>query len=207
MRTFIHPSGQKQCLAVADLLVNNNALDECDLMPTVVYSDPPWNPGNEKWWRRYANKNEPDGYQNFLVAWCISVARYSPQHVFCEQSINEQHRKMMTDEIERHIDLPYQNMFIIEYGSPKRKNVLLHYGITPIDTDPSGLSKDKLVITALSGLRLEKHSTIYDPCIGLGTTSRVTHKMGYNCIGTELNTTRLEKTISWLIKHGYKEIK
>lgn len=208
-----HKDGMIQKLAVADLLdgggefrrlVNGN-LD-------IVYSDPPWNPGMEKLWRRMAEVGPPVAYDNLLDAWCSTVAACEPDHIFCEQSFIERHRKMFTDAVERcpNWTLPLLEEWTVYYGSPgsrgcSRPNSLLHFGHQPLRTDPSEMRGIHMTRCVFEGLPYPPGATIGDPCIGKGMTSRLAHERGWHCIGTELNAKRLDYAITWLRKKGYQE--
>lgn len=219
MRTF-KKGLQTQRLAVADLTkggVEAFAQTLGGRRAAVVYSDPPWNPGNEKYWRRFAGEAPPTSYDVLLDAWCRCVALARPDHVFVEQSVNPKHKTMLLRAIERceGWTLPFIEEWVCQYGSPKRPNALLHFGREKLSTDPSGMSGVVMVKTVFDGLpseyfRLhgsasEALSLIVDPCMGLGTTSRVAHALGWDCAGTELNQARLERTIGKLIAAGYVE--
>lgn len=215
MRTFKHPNGLVQMLAVADLREGPDVfLGLTGGVIDIVYSDPPWNPGNEKYWRTHAGATPVDegGYDVLLDSWCACIAGTSPAHVFCEQSFNDKHRALFTAAVERcdGWDLPLLEEWTVYYGSPgsrgcSRPNKLLHFGHVPITTDPSGLRGQKMTRVVCDGLDLPAGGTIADPCMGKGMTSREAHGHGWHCVGTELNPKRLEKTIAWLLKKGYEE--
>ena len=202
-----------QDLAVADLLDGGgDVLAELVRGRDVamVYSDPPWNPGNEKWWRRHAGAEPPDSYDHLLDAWCACVAACRPAHVFSEQSVNEKHRKMFTDAVDRcdGWTLPLLEEWTVYYGSGGsrsciRPNKLLHFGTQQLATDPTDLRGIKMTECVFDGLGLPARSLVVDPCMGKGMTSRVSHSHGLCCVGTELNPKRLAKTQEWLLKHGY----
>lgn len=180
----------------------------CDL----VYSDPPWNPGNEKYWRQHAGVAEGNGYAHFLASWCSLVAlcvERGAQHVLCEQSANDAHKQMLLSQMQqRHFPLPLLEEWAVFYGSPgsiscRRPNVLLHFGNTRLTTDPSTMAGEPMTIRACTGLLLSPGSLIVDPCIGKGMTSRMAHYFDWDCLGLELNHARLDKAINWLKKQGY----
>lgn len=219
-RTFTHPHGLTQRLAVADLLAGAGAalIAEADGPTDIVYSDPPWNPGNEKWWRRHAGVEPPERYEALLDAWCACVANLAPQHVFCEQSVNPRHRALFTDAVSRcdAWTLPLLEEWTVYYGSPGsrscvRPNVLLHFGAQHLPTDPSGLRGEGMTRRVFEGLMMLGHTLpahrgeIVDPCMGKGMTSRMAAEFGCDCLGTELNPKRLDYTIRWLMRHGYTE--
>lgn len=196
-----------QRLAVADLTKGGDAV-LAEMVPesgdVVVYSDPPWNPGNEKYWRRHAGLEPPRAYQGLLTGWCRAVVACRPRHVFVEQSINKAHQRLLLDvvaETERW-ELPLLEQWVVQYGSPKRPNALLHFGSEKLQNDPSGLSGEKMTRVVFKGFA-EPGVTVCDPCMGLGMTSRVAHRFGINCIGTELNEARLRRTVDRLRARGY----
>ncbi len=209
MRRFRHPQGMVQQLAVADLLANGGDLivNTPKAGAIIIYSDPPWNPGNEKYWRRYAGASEPTQYNCLLDAWCHCVAACKPEHVFCEQSVIDAHRQLFIDAVARceGWNLPLLEQWTVYYGSPSRPNILLHFGRTKLASNPEGLRNEAMTRCVFEGLDAS-HATIIDPCIGLGMTSRMAHTFKHNCVGTELNSARLERAIAWLLKHGYVEV-
>jgi hypothetical protein len=176
----------------------------------VVYSDPPWNPGNEKYWRTQAGLKPAKSYGEFLDAWCRVVSSCNPLHVFCEQSSSEKHNGMLLAAIERSggWNLDLIEKWTVCYGSKSsvRPNVLFHFGGTGISTDPSGLRGEKMTRTVFEGLHIPVDSTIVDPCMGKGMTSRMAHIFGCHCVGAELNAARMNVAVSWLLKEGYREI-
>lgn len=90
------------------------------------------------------------------------------------------------------------------YGSPKRSAALFHFGMRPPSKTLAGLSGPRLVEAALQSIGSTRVGDwVVDPCIGQGMTSRVAHKLGFNCLGTELDPKRLAKTVAWLEKKGY----
>ena len=204
-----------QRLAVADLLVGSGEAFRA-LIPSpgiLVYSDPPWNPGNEKWWRRHARAEPPIAYDQLLDAWCNCVAACCPRDVFCEQSFNAKHRSLFIDAVARcpGWQLPLLKEWTVYYGSPGsrsclRPNALLHFGSIPLTTDPSGLSGEAMTQRVFDGLALPSGTYVADPCMGKGMTSRQAHKHGCHCFGTELNAARLDYAIKWLLKNGYTEV-
>jgi hypothetical protein len=91
------------------------------------------------------------------------------------------------------------------YGSPKRPAILFHFGLRPPNEKIDGLSGPRLVETALRSIGgVRAGAWVVDPCIGQGMTSRVAHKLGFSCFGTELDPKRLAKTVAWLAKKGYQ---
>ena len=205
-----HPTtGQWQQLDVYDLAACPR---QAGLRADVVYSDPPWNPGNAKYWRTHARVRQTesdDGYQAFLKAWCREVIAYHPASVLVEQSANWGHASMLLAAAEDSPGWrwPLLEHWEIQYGHPRRPNRLLHFGTRRLESDPSGMSGEAMTRAVFDGLRLTPGMVVADPCMGLGTTSRVAHAFGLHCAGTELNPKRLARTIEWLRRHGYRAAK
>ncbi len=204
MRIFRHTDGVEQRMVVAD--INDSPGPGTFVRPVVVYSDPPWSPGNEKWWRRHAKLQPPESYDRFVDSWCRWVAACSPTDVFVEQSINPKHRGILLKAVAR---CPAWGLELIEqwevlYGSAKaaRPNVLLHFGDVKLKTDPAGLRGEPMTRRVFEGL---EPCVVADPCSGKGMTSRMAHHFGFDFFGTELNPKRMEKAVAWILKKGYVE--
>jgi hypothetical protein len=208
---FTNEYGQVQYLEVADLLnggidtmlrlINNSEVD-------IVYSDPPWNPGNEKWWRRYAHKNPPIGYNEFLDSWCQLVSAINPSRIFVEQSVNYKYNGLLFDAIDRCDKwiLPLANSWIPLYGNPKRPYKLFYFGSNDLDVDVNGFHGESTTRKIFDSIPNIKNSLIVDPCTGTGMTSRMAHHSYSDFVGIELNEIRLNRAIAWLLKKGYSEI-
>lgn len=185
------------------------------LPPTcaLVYSDPPWNPGNATYWRTHAGLRPCFSYPRFLDAWVAMVALCQERgatHVLTEQSATQGHCQMLHAAIARSTrwSLPFLEDWAVFYGSPgstsvRRPNRLLHFGAVPLSTDPTGLAGEPMTIRACAGLGLPVGSWVIDPCMGKGMTSRMAHYFDWNCCGTELNPARLAKTLQWLERQAY----
>jgi len=201
-----------QRLAVLDLDSANGLARAIDLLPEavrLVYSDPPWNPGNATYWRTYAKTgNACASYQAFLdrlVSIYVECQRRGALDVLVEQSIKPEHRGMLVAATYRNPGwaLPYQGHYEVLYSSPPRPNALLHWGVSKLTVDPSGLRGEPMTRAAITGVLPSEGTWLVDPCMGLGMTSRMAHQFKANCFGTELNPARLAKTLAWLTKRGY----
>ena len=212
MRTFEHPNGLVQRLAVADL-TKGGAEKLVSMVPdgrhVVVYGDPPWSAGNEKYWRRYAKEEPPANYSELLDGWCRAAAALATRHIFCEQSVNGAHNRLFIDVAlgTEGWHFPLLERWTVAYGSgkAKRPNLLLHFGHDPLTTDPTGMNGPKMTRRVFDGIDWSDSPVVVDPCMGLGMTSRLSHERGVDCVGTELNAKRLDRTIAWLLKKGYVE--
>lgn len=208
----------EQLMAVADLEVESHVDRIRQLLPgtiELVYSDPPWNPGNRKYWRTKAEADHDGSYGWFLDIWCGLVGEciqeHGTRHVFTEQSYDDDHRSsfLNTVRMTESWDLPLQDRFTVFYGSPgsrsrQNPNMLLHFADTPLQTDPSGLDGEPMTIRACAGVDVGPEATVFDPCIGKGMTSRMALYYQWDCIGTEINPKRLGKTITWLERHDFE---
>ena len=189
--------------------------------PQLIYSDPPWNPGNEKYWRNHAGASESTGYEKFLDAWwklVVLCEEHGAEHLLVEQAINSKHLAMFSEARERSgSEFALAEEFTVYYGSPgaqsvRRPNVLLHYVAEGVShpflyTDPTNMAGEPMTIRACAGLQFPPASTVVDFCMGKGMTSRMAHYFDWDCIGVELNEKRLAKTIEWLLRQGYQEVK
>lgn len=206
-----------QLMAVADLEEQLHVDRVRDLLPAIVelvYSDPPWNPGNRKYWRTKADADHDGSYGSFLDTWCELVGECiqgrETRHVFTEQSYDDDHRSSFLNTVEwtDAWTLPLQDQFKVFYGSPgsrsrQNPNMLLHFSETPLATDPSGLDGEPMTIRACAGIDADPGATVFDPCIGKGMTSRMALYYQWDCVGTEINPKRLGKTITWLERHDF----
>jgi len=183
-----------------------------------VYSDPPWNQGNEKYWRRYAGVSNSSGYAHFLDCWADIASRcvaggFSDllvEHSLVEESLAEMRAAVVRADIEPLRAMGMWNvLYTLAAGAGKaRWGSLLHYGRDPLVTDPTGLSGEQKAARACAGLvhRMPPGSVIVDPCIGKGKVSRLAHTFQWNCVGCELSQKRLDITIGWLEKRGYERL-
>lgn len=214
VREFHHASGLTQRLAAVDLMEGGVEVLASMLRGpvAVLYSDPPWTPANEKYWRTMAKLPPSRGYLSLLDAWCRAAVLCRPQHLLVEHSALPDSKQYLLDAIGRceGWTLPFVEEWEVLYGSPRRPNALLHYGPVPLPTNPSGIYGEPMTRRVFEGLAqlglLGAGRTVVDPCTGLGMTSRMAHAFGCNFVGTELNPKRLERTVSWLLKRGYSEV-
>ena len=212
------------CRGLTQILLNADLEDPVTLsavrsaLPgavSLVYSDPPWNPGNATYWRTHAGAMPCASYDRFLDAWVSVVAECQARgttDVLSEWSANDRHRQMALDAVARNLAwrLPLLEQWTVYYGSPgsasvRRPNVLLHFGRMPLTTAPTGMAGEPMTIRACAGLRLAPGSWVVDPCMGKGMTSRMAHYFGWNCVGVEINAKRLAAARAWLRRQGYQE--
>lgn len=185
----------------------------------LVYSEPPWNPANAHIWRSLADKACADrrfgpctSYDTLLDRWCEVVSlslQRGARDVFCAQSMDERHHAMFMAAVQRAgwsvVELERWSVF---YGSPgsagcRTPNLLLHFGSTPLATDPSGMRGEAAALRVCAGLAMAPGETVVDPCIGKGMTSRIAHYFGWSVVGSEINPARLATAVQWLGQQGY----
>lgn len=209
---------RRQTLMQGDLQTDGTVDRFIDALPDevpLVYSDPPWNPGNASYWRTHAGLGACKSYDDLMDKWCSIVCecqRRGTKDVFIEQSKIDKHKNMFLEAVERCGDkwkLPLIEEWKVFYGSPgsasvRNLNVLLHFGTDYLKTDPTGMDGEPMTIRVCSGLHLSSGATVVDPCIGKGMTSRMAHYFEWDCVGNELNPKRLEKTVQWITKRGYE---
>ena len=177
----------------------------------MVYSDPPWNKGNARYWRTHAGlSREVDFYNNFLPIFFSNVEILNPIYFFMEVPFKN---------YERILDIAKQKNFIIKgnwivyYGASVTLNYIKCCGRPnriicfskkeiPSDFDPIGLKGIALTEYVFSYFH-KKNEIVVDPCIGRGMTSRIAYKYNMHCYGMELNPKRLELTLQWLEKKGH----
>jgi hypothetical protein len=184
-----------------------------------VYSDPPWNPGNEKYWRTHATAAvgaeliaPSGGYDAFQAGWCGAAAlavQNGAQHLLVEQAANPDHQAYLVRGLEvAGVDLPLQDTWMVHYGGTgkaarQRPNTLMHFGRRRLTTDPSDMNGESMTTRAMMGLGLRAGDVVVEPCVGKGMTSRTAHALGVGLVGTELNPMRLAESVRWLECQGY----
>lgn len=170
--------------------------DRADL----IYSDPPWGPGNQRFWHTHNGTEPMTDWPAFLAAFCQVCADYRKSNapIFIEMGIRWLGD---LDHAMERVALPMQRRWSITYGRPPRPNALTLYGCRdwPIDLGQN-THGEPITWTILSAV-VRPESVVLDPCCGKGMTARHTHIGGGHFRGAELNGNRLEVTASWLRKH------
>lgn len=167
----------------------------------VIYSDPPWGPGNQQYWHTMNVRGSAPrtSWDAFLEAFCAacSAHRKPDAPVFVEMGLRWVHQ---LDAAMEAVGLPRQRRWRIFYGPKKRAlpNMLTLYGLRDVPIDlpdpPHGEPVTRAVLAAIVGPGM----IVLDPCTGLGMTARITHALGGSFRGCELNPIRLARTEAWL---------
>lgn len=171
----------------------------------VIYSDPPWGPGNQQYWHTMRSRGSAPrtSWPDFLAALAAACATHKTPEapVFIEMGTRwaeELDAAMLV------VGLPRLSRWVFTYG-PKSKPLPLTlnlYGSTPVEVNlpdpPHGEPVTRAVLEAV----VRPGLVVLDPCTGLGMTSRWTHKLGGAFRGAEMNSARLERTAAWLRKQA-----
>lgn len=174
--------------------------DEC---ADVIYSDPPWGPGNQQYWHTMRERGAMPrtSWRDFLLSFCWLCAhhRKTGAPVFVEMGLR------WVDELDdamRAVGLARKRRWTIFYG-PKNSmlpNTLSLYGGRDIEIAMPMPAHGEPVTRSALGVVVHPGSVVLDPCTGLGMTARVTHALGGLFRGSEMNAARLAKTEAWLRK-------
>jgi hypothetical protein len=169
----------------------------------VIYSDPPWGPGNQQYWHTMRSRGSVPrtSWPGFLAAFCgVCAAHRKPDApVFVEMGMR------WADELDSAmiaVGLPRRRRWVVTYG-PKKKPLpvtLNLYGPRDIDVVMPEPAHGEPVTRAVLEVVVRPGALVLDPCTGLGMTARITHKLGASFRGTEMNANRLETTLAWLRK-------
>lgn len=171
----------------------------------VVYSDPPWGPGNQQYWHTHNKRGSvpQTDWPGFLRAFCCACAAFAraeaPVFVEMGERWAEDLARAMAQE-----GLLLQREWSITYGSPPRPNRLLLFGLHdhPIDlgSDRHGPPVTARILEAI----VRPGMLVLDPCTGKGMTARNAHRLGGHFRGCELNPRRLAITEAWLCRQVAK---
>lgn len=171
----------------------------------VIYSDPPWGPGNQQYWHTMRERGAAPrtSWSDFLAAFCVACAthRRPDAPVFVEMG------PRWLDELDtamRSVGLVKQRQWSILYGAKKKPhpNAVTLYGPTDIAIDLPDPPFGEPVTRAILGAVVTPGMVVLDPCTGLGMTARIAHTLGASFRGTEMNAVRLERTAAWLRKRA-----
>ena len=169
----------------------------------VVYSDPPWGPGNLQYWATMHDRGSmpAHAWPVFLSALCCAIAahRKPDAPVFVEMGLRWVEA---LDAAMARRGLARCQRWTITYG-PRGKplpQALSLYGRNVTVDLPSPPHGEAVTRAALRAAVLPG-SVVLDPCTGLGMTARGTALLGGHFRGAELNPARLARTAAWLTRH------
>lgn len=179
--------------AVAELMGDEKA--------DVVYTDPPWGPGNQQYWHtmRERGSSPRTSWPEFLNHLVRTVVSHSKAEapIFVEMGMR------WVDELDHamaSMGVRSQRRWLTTYG-PKSKALpvwLNLYGTSDVQVEMPDPPHGEPVTRAVLEAVMKPGMVVLDPCTGLGMTARCTHKLGGAFRGTEMNAARLDRTIEWL---------
>lgn len=170
-------------------------------MADVVYSDPPWGPGNQKFWHTMNRRGSSPrtSWSGFIASFAsvVAIARASHAPVFVEMGLR------WTDDLDdamTNVGLPLRRRWRIFYGSKRRPlpNTVALFGPVDMDVAMPDPAHGEPVTRAVLRACVRPGAIVLDPCTGLGMTARLAHELGARFVGTELNAARLQRTATWL---------
>lgn len=166
----------------------------------IVYSDPPWGPGNLMYWRTHNNEIERPSWPDFLATFCevVALSTRDHAHIFVEMGLR------WVDELSRCMESfghPETRRSVCYYGPAKNRlpNVLWYSG-PGSTTDPAGMHGVAMTKHALAGVA-RPGAVVFDPCCGKGMTARCAIRLGMRFAGVELNPKRVAVTQAFLDRH------
>lgn len=193
-------------------IMENDLEKFIDVLPKpidMIYSDPPWNSGNCKYWRTIANKANnqiktyPVDFNHFISTINKQLKTLGDLKVIWLEASMKEYIKLISN-FNSH-NLPLNGEWTICYGNPKRPNKLLRFSETKtITEDPTNFTGEKPTDWAFIQEDSQKCKTVLDFCIGLGMTSRKAYKHNKTVYGLELNPQRLQRTIDFFLNKGFE---
>lgn len=182
----------------------------------VIYSDPPWGPGNQQYWHTMRERGSAPrtSWHDFLDVFAAVCAKHSKESspIFVEMGMRWADE--LAEVMSAH-DLPMVRRWVMTYG-PKSKPLpvtLGFFGRASERSDHESLA-DRVsasmpdpphgepVTANVLGEVVWPGVVVLDPCTGLGMTARWTSKHGGSFRGSEMNAARLERTATWLGSRG-----
>jgi hypothetical protein len=166
----------------------------------IVYSDPPWGPGNLMYWRTMNGETERPAWDRFLATFCaVAQASLEPDgHLFVEMGlrwVDELARSMLA------VGFSERARWSVLYGPAKKPltNVLWYSG-PGVLCDPTGMRGEPMTRHILESVATPG-ALVFDPCCGKGMTARCAVRLGMMFAGVELNPKRAAVTTAWLERH------
>ncbi len=175
--------------------------------PEIIYTDPPWGPGNLKYWRTM-NKEKTVPSWDIFKDCLFTTCNQARNHVFIEMGMRW--KDEIVTEIQKATTLKHAKTWIVTYGA-KELPVSLNYFVQA-KTKPTKIRD----LNGFHGESYTWHSlksvckpgiTVLDPCCGLGMTARFSMAMDMRFIGYELNSKRLSTTHKWINKASENKVK
>ncbi len=168
----------------------------------MVYSDPPWNCGNARMWRTQSKIDGDTGrkveWNNFVNKFCITANQSQPDHIFVEMGVKQSSNFISSA---MSIGFPqFKREWTVFYNYTHPNKLLYFSDIDRFTGNPEGLKNEPMTEHVFEHIS-KQGEIVFDPCAGLGMTTRMAHKFGMIFYGNELNPLRLKKTLEWMSKH------
>ena len=187
------------------LLVGELTPERADLVlagerADIVYSDPPWGPGNLAYWRTMNGEKLRPSWPDFLATFCaVAAGSVRPGgHVFVEMGMR------WIDDLAAAMaahGIPERKRWSVQYGKPLRPNMLWYSG-PGASCDPSGMSGEAMTTHVLQSV-VRHGALVFDPCCGKGMTARCALRADMRFAGVEINPDRAAVTRRWCERwHG-----
>lgn len=171
----------------------------------MIYSDPPWNPGNARMWRTVSKLDGASGrkvvWNNFVSRFFDVVTHTNPTHIFIEMGV-KQTPEYITTALKA--GLPsLRGVWNVFYNYTHPNRLLYFSDANGFSGNLEGMKNEPMTRHVFEHIA-KPDEIVFDPCIGLGMTARMAHRFDMTCYGIELNPTRLGRTLMWMSKHGYE---
>jgi len=170
----------------------------------VIYSDPPWGPGNLRYWRTMNKQDFPGSGQERWVKFLAMFASAVDEHLAPDGvALIEMGNRWRTDltSVMEATGFAIHGTWTILYGSPKRPNLLMAFarkGIPkPSLANVQGFTGFNAVLNAVRPVA-RPGEILLDPCCGLGNSAEAAMETGMVFRGMELNPARLARTVKRL---------
>ena len=169
----------------------------------ILYTDPPWNDGNIKYWATHNKKKtgvecDPMSFKDMFGYIENIISSYIHGYVFIEVGVKQM--EVVIDMLSAVIYNVKRHNVLYRSGSKWLPNRVIS-AVTDVKYPPfegvlegvkcSGLTLPDKCIRAVG----EEGNIVMDPFCGLGNTLRATKLNGLSFVGNEFNTARLEKTL------------
>lgn len=158
-----------------------------DRVASLAYTDPPWGPGNLKYWRTANGEAIAPDWPLFLRLLAFQLATYCDGPIFVEMGtrwVSDLEAAMAR------VGRPIAAMATATYGRPARPHAICLFGGDPAWLD--GLPSECWAATREIARRAARPGEILlDPCLGLGKSAGVFADAGMAVYGMELNPGRL----------------
>ena len=167
-------------------------LNEINLAPDMVYTDPPWTNGNCKYWRTIASRQD-ESIQSYRLSYHSFLLKLKEQLPHTPLFIEGSRLTYNTLINVFSEDYEYNKCYKVFYNDNIEQR-LLFFNDATILLELDDMIDLEYVLEAFKYFQ-DTVKTVLDPCTGLGLTSSVSYSFGKNFIGFDLNKTRLDKTI------------